>query len=193
VYSPVRGLGDEAHRELSALGTPECLVAPNHYHHLGLAEYAAAYPGAAIVASATALPRLRKKHALAIADESRLRGALPPHISLHVPPGTRAGELWLSVAGASGRAWVVCDAFFNVAHAPRTPMGLLLRALGIAPGLRIGTSFLWLLRDRAAYCDWLLSKLAEERPTLLVPSHGDVVQDDSLPERLRALVERRLR
>ncbi len=110
-----------------------------------------------------------------------------------VPPGTRTGELWLSTPAPGGRAWIVCDAFFNIARAPRTPMGLLLRALGIAPGLRIGTSFLWLLRDRAAYRSWLLAKLAEERPTLLVPSHGDVLADAALPDRLQRLVEEGIR
>ena len=40
---------------------------------------------------------------------------------------------------------------------PRTVMGLHLRALGISPGLRIGSSFRWLIRDRPTYRQWLLA------------------------------------
>ena len=174
------------------LGRPAWLVAPNHYHHLGIDEHARAHAGVAIVATPRAAPRVSAMGKRPIEDEAPLRAALPPHASLLVPPGTRNGEWWLSVASPRGRAWIVGDAFFNLPRTPRSATGLLLKALAISPGLRIGTSFLWLLHDRPAYRAWLLAKLAEERPTVLVPCHGDVVVDDTLPDRLHHLVQRRL-
>jgi hypothetical protein len=72
VYSPIRGLGTEAHRELMRIGRPGLLVAPNHYHNLGLTEYAAAYPEACIVSSALASARVQRKCRRPVGDESRL-------------------------------------------------------------------------------------------------------------------------
>jgi hypothetical protein len=70
-------------------------------------------------------------------------------------------------------------------------MGLLLVILGSSPGLRIGSGFRWLLRDRAAYRAWLLQLLASQPPTVLVPCHGEILCDPGLPARLRHLVEKR--
>jgi hypothetical protein len=61
IYSPLRGLGDDAHRELEGLGAPKVLLAPNHFHNLGLAEHVARYPNATIFGAATALPRLGRR------------------------------------------------------------------------------------------------------------------------------------
>ncbi len=84
------------------------------------------------------------------------------------------------------------DAFLNIAKTPLSPIGLVLKALACSPGLRISTSFRWLLRDRTAYRRWLLAKLEEERPTVLIPCHGDIIVDESLTERLQRLAEARL-
>jgi hypothetical protein len=192
VYSPIRRLPDGAHAALTALGRPALLVAPNHFHNMGLREYGAAYPDAAVVASARAAPRIAKKSGREVADPARLRAALPSHADLLIPPATRAGELWLSIHGPGARAWVVGDALFNIARTPLSVMGLILKAMSISPGLRIGSSFRWLLADRAAYREWLLARLADERPTMLIPCHGDIIADAALPERLREVVEKRL-
>ncbi len=192
VYSPIRGLPRAAHAQLAALGRPALLVAPNHFHNLGLPEYASAHAGAAIVSSATAAPRLRRRCGHPVGDESALRARLPADAAVLVPPATRAGEMWLSLLTPAGRAWVVGDGFFNIARTPRTPMGLLLSALGISPGLRIGSSYRWLIRDRAAYRTWLLDQLSREAPTVLIPCHGEILSDSALPARLRQLVESRL-
>jgi hypothetical protein len=192
IHSPIRGLGRQAHGELAGIGVPAFLIAPNHFHNLGLREYAAEYPGVIIVASATAVRRVKRLCRREVQDESALRGELPAGVSVLVPPGTRAGELWLSIDTPAGRAWTVGDAFFNIARTPPTPIGLLLRLLGISPGLRIGTSFRWLVRDRAGYRRWVLAALTAQQPTTLIPCHGDILTDASLADRLIALVERRL-
>ena len=196
LYSPPRGLGADAQRALTARGAPALLVAPNHFHNLGLHEYATTYPTASLVASSVAIPRLTRvlkgRHPIASAAEPAAEAALPSNVSFLVTPGTTNGELWLSVQTAQGRAWLVGDAFFNILRTPKTPMGLLLRLLGICPGLRIGTSFKWFVRDRAAYRSWLLATLDQQQPVILIPCHGAIVVDPELPRRLRELVEARL-
>jgi hypothetical protein len=104
----------------------------------------------------------------------------------------RNGEIWISLPTADGTAWLVGDGFFNIARTPRTPVGALLRLLGISSGLRIGTSYKWFVGDNSAYRQWLLETIERERPTTLIPCHGDVLTDPQLPSRLRRLVESRL-
>jgi hypothetical protein len=192
IYSPVRGLGKAAHLALTKIGQPAILIAPNHYHNLGLSEYAATYPGIATVGSTVAAPRLRRKCTNDLSDETLLRQAFPSNVSLLLPPGTKTGEVWISVESSNARVWIVGDAFFNIAKTPRSAMGLLLRILGISPGLRIGTSFRWLLKDRAVYRRWLIEALCSQQPTFLVPSHGDVLVSPRLPRLLERLAETRL-
>jgi hypothetical protein len=170
---------------------PSALVAPNHFHNLGLAEQVKITPAVRLCASTTAAPRLQKRIKKPFADVRTLQDELPNGFAFLIPPGTRAGEAWLSAPGTRGRAWIVGDAFFNISRTPRSLMGLLLKMLGICPGLRVGTSFRWLVRDRAGYRTWLLDKIASERPTTLVPCHGDVLFDDCLADRLDELVRRR--
>jgi hypothetical protein len=192
IYSPIKGLGQAAHLQMAAIGRPAFAIAPNHFHNLGLDEYAVEHPDLIVVSSATAAGRVKRLCGHDVHDDSALRGVLPQGISVLVPPGTRAGELWLSIETPAGPAWAVGDAFFNIARTPRTPIGLLLRLLGISPGLRIGASFRWLVRDRTAYRRWLLAAITRQRPTTLVPCHGDILTDPDLPDRLVRLVERRL-
>jgi len=52
-------------------------------------------------------------------------------------------------------------------------------------------SFSFGRRDRAAYRRWLLDTIAAQRPTTLIPCHGDILTDPQLPDRLQRLVERR--
>lgn len=191
VYSPVPKVGQVALQELGALGTPT-LLAPNRYHTLGLKEHAGAFPDAPIVASTQAAPRVRKKTGLRIRELDALKQELPAHITLLQCPAARSGEVWLSIRGARHRVWVVADAFLNFERLSSGPAGLLLKALRMGPGLSIGSTWTWLLKNRSAYRDWLLTKIGEERPTVLVPSHGRIVVDDALPTRLEQLVRERL-
>jgi len=191
VYSPVPRSGEAALQELATLGDP-ILIAPNGYHHLGLREYANAFAMASVVASGRAAPRVGKKSDLHIQSLSVLQAKLPAHISLLQCPRTRNGEVWISIRGEQRRAWIVSDAFLNFRTLPSAPLGLLLKSLRMGPGLSIGATWKWLLKDPAAYRDWLLAAIAEERPTVLVPSHGRAVVDDDLPSRLEQLVRERL-
>jgi hypothetical protein len=58
VWSPV-ALTAALRREVQAMGAVRHILAPNHLHHLALAEWAAAFPEAKLHAA----PRLRKKRA----------------------------------------------------------------------------------------------------------------------------------
>jgi hypothetical protein len=193
VVSPTRGLGDAAHAELATLGEPTVLLAPNYFHHLGLAEWSERYPGAVAVASDIALPRVRKKTGLDIEPLDALRAKLPDGAAILEPEGTKAGEVWLRVPTERGLAWVVSDAFF---HAPESPTGFIgwfLRLTKTVPGLCLGWTFLELgLRDRRQYRAWLDDRLETEPPALLIVAHGVTCNAPDLGERLKQLSQARL-
>lgn len=193
VVSPVKGTLEKSAASLEAIGRPSFALAPNHFHFLGLREARDRYPELTCVSSAVAARRLTSKCGHAFGSLDALRERLPSSITVLEPPGIKTGELWLRAETERGVAWVVSDAFFSVENPLKGMMGMILRATQTAPGLRIGSTFLWLaLGDRRAYRRWLEERIEEDRPRLLVPSHGDVTHDDGLPDRLRALAAARL-
>lgn len=193
LVSPTRALGDAAHEELAVLGKPSVLLAPNHFHHLGLAEHLERYPAAKVVASVVAAPRLQKQTGLDIRSCDEVRELLPDGAEIVETAGTRSGEAWLTVGTVRGTAWVVSDAFFNLPSLPKNMFGLALWLTGTGPGLRIGRTYTALaIRDKRAYRAWLSKMLDRLPPALLVPGHGDAVEGPDLAGKLRAIAEQRL-
>lgn len=191
VYSPVPKAGQTALQFLGSIGTP-ILLAPNAFHTLGLPEHAAGFADAKVVASKRASGRIHKKTGLVVHDLNALRERLPAHVALLELPPLRNGEVWLSVRSAGHCAWIVCDGFLNLQRMPSGAFGALLKMLRMGPGLSISATFKWMLKDRAAYREWLLAQIERDQPTILIPSHGQNINDPDLPVRLKELVRERL-
>jgi hypothetical protein len=191
VYSPVPRAGEAALDELRSIGEP-IFLAPNAFHTLGLREHANAFPKAAVVTSNGAFGRVKKKTKLPIQDFRLLDANLPAHISTLQLPHVRSGEVWLSIRDEARRAWVVCDAFVNLQSLQGGAMSLVAKLMRMGPGLSIPMTFKLLLTHRRAYREWLLTKIAEDCPTILIPCHGQVLTDDELPSRLERLVREKL-
>ncbi len=193
VASPIRGLPEAAFEGLAALGEPAALLAPNHFHHLGLAQWRSRFPKVRVVASTAALPRLRTKSPVPFEPFEAIANDLPGHVRFLMPEGLKNGEVWLRLQGLRTVTWVVSDAFFHVVERPAGLEGLVLRALGVAPGLRIGWTFKrWGVRDPSAYRSWLLRRIDADQPAGLVVGHGAALFDPALPDRLRKLAAERL-
>lgn len=187
VYNPYSRIVPDQLAELRQLGPVSTLIAPNHYHHLGLKPWLAQLGQLRLIASTTATPRLVKQTGLNFSSPERLAEMLPAASAIWCPPGTRNGELWLELRNGAQRVWVVGDAFFNVTESPKGLAGLLLRLTASVPGLRVGRTFGWLgLRDNWAYAEWLHTALQSEPPTQLIPCHGDVASGADLAARLSA-------
>lgn len=193
IVSPVRRAMPDTAEALRQLGEPRWLLAPNHFHNLGIASHLECFPDARVVASARASTRLAKKVDVPIAPMSELLQALPDHVRVLEPQGTRNGEVWLRVQTPRGVAWVVSDAFFNFARTLPGWIGWMMGAFGNSPGLRIGGTFKWIaLQDRQRYGSWLRQQLATDPPDILIPGHGAIVEDPDLAQRLRQLADTRL-
>jgi hypothetical protein len=179
LYSPVARLNDASRASLDALGHVTHLFEPNHYHNLGAAEYAAAFPRAALCASLKAMPRLQKVTGLTFTDLADLAARLPPHLSFVEPEGLRTGEVWLRSKTASLTAWFVVDAIAGASMAGGTSRCDRPELLKTFP--RFG------VRDKKAYADWFARQLAADQPQLVVPCHGSIISAPDLPQKLKKL------
>ena len=115
LYSPVLGLGGEAKASLAALGEVSYLLAPNHYHHKGLAEYAEAFPKAKIVCSGGAQTRLEKQTGLTFERLERLEALLPVGSDFAEPDGLKTGE----VGWSSKPSKTACGSFATALRAQK--------------------------------------------------------------------------
>jgi len=179
LYSPVAGLTTHAKASLDALGPVAILLAPNHYHNKGLAEYAAAYPDARVVAADAAAPRLQQLTGCHPEGLDTLVPDLPDGAALLTPPGLKTGEVWLTLPTQNGPAWLVTDAFAG----PQKPAE---RKSG-APQL-LKTFPRYGLAGGPLYADWVMDQLTSAPPNRLVPCHGDIVGGADLADQLARLI-----
>ncbi len=191
IVSPIPHPGEEAFRELDALGKVAFLCAPNHFHNLGLKPFLARYPHARCVASPAAIPRLKKVTGLDFEPFTVLKPFLPHGIEAVEPIGLKAGELWFEVKDhTSGIALLcVCDAFFNMQDAKSPLWSLIFRIGGTMPGLKVSRVFRLLgVSDHKRYKAWIDHRWQTFRPEVLVPAHGDFYSSGQLVEELKDLI-----
>lgn len=192
VHSPT-WCGEGTFDAIDALGEVRAILAPNHFHHLGIERFRARYPGAIVVAAPGARPRLGKKGHAGLAELDALAALLPAGARVLACDHVKSGEVWLTWPTPDGPALIVCDGFFHVTRPVRGFAGWVLRRMKIAPGLCFGWTYKALVvRDRAGYRDWASRTIAEVAPAWLIPSHGAALRDDALAERLVALLSARL-
>ncbi|HET6612690.1 MAG TPA: hypothetical protein VFG83_11910 [Kofleriaceae bacterium] len=194
VISPPSRPTDDMLAGLEAIGKPAALIAPNHFHFLGVPGFRERYGDIPVIAGATGHRRLAKKLGIAISRPEDIAAMLPAHVSILEPAGLRSGETWLRVEGQSGITWVVCDALFNLGRVPPGVAGLFCRAVGVTVGLKASRTFsILMVKDRRAYLAWLEDALTRDAPTGLVPGHGvHIHADPDLAARISEVIGRRL-
>lgn len=180
LYSPVAGLGDEARKSLADLGDVTVLLAPNHYHNKGIAEYVQAFPAARLCCSGAAMARLEKITGLELASLEDLEADMQPGMEVLSPEGLKTGEVWIRVRSADHLAWILTDALSG----PKGPIGSYadeVQMLGTFPKYGVG--------DQDTYCRWLNETIAAEPPTLIIPCHGSMVRSPNLAQDMTKLVK----
>lgn len=193
VMSPPCSPDDAALKALEPFGKVTALVAPNGFHHLGLPEWAKAFPDAKLYAPDKALARVRKKQP----DLSPLRPLAElgrestSGVELLDLPFFSIGEAWLKAPSRDGQVWYVSDSCFNLASLPPAlVVRLLFKWTKSAPGFRINRlGNLIFLKDRAGYKSWFAEQLRDEEPAIVVPAHGDVVKAPDLRTTLNSMIE----
>lgn len=171
------------------------IIYPNHYHHLGVKAWLAAYPDAALYASQRAVDALIAKGFPHVTDLEHQQPRLPEGYSVLIPPGHRGGDVWLSKQDAEqGAVWLTCDSFMNYSRLSNQPIARTLQKLmKTAPGLKISQVVKYLLiTDKRAFKRWALQQLEQDQPQTMIPSHGVVEQSRDLTQRLKSLLQERM-
>jgi hypothetical protein len=179
LFSPVAGLSAEAKASLAAIGPVTHLLAPNHYHNAGLAEYASAFPKALLCAAPAAAPRLKALTKLKFHDLADLSAALPAQFLLLTPEGLKTGEVWMRARDHGLVGWFVVDAIAG----PKMSAG---KTRFDRPEL-LKTFPRFGVCDKTAYRDWFARQLRADQPRLVVPCHGGIAAADNLPQQLAQL------
>lgn len=178
LYNPIRGISDAVSKQLNDLGGVSVILAPNHYHNMGLLEHAKAFPGAAIVCSAAAEPRLRKVTELNFEPIETLKAYLAENHEILEPEGLKTGEVWVQIS-ESETNWIVADAFSSE-----------LRSLGVIEetATLLRTFPKYGVKDADDYKHWVLDLMESSSPTRLLSCHGSPVVTPGLKEQLSALL-----
>ncbi len=171
LYSPVAGIGPDAKASLANIGQVEVLLAPNHYHNKGLAEYVLAFPDAHLLAPGPCHARLQKITGLAFADVTALDLLLPEDVQCVAPAGLKTGEVWIT----SPDFWLVVDAFAGPAK-------------GDGPAQLLKTFPRYGVADAMAYTGWAADFMVSSPPKILVPCHGGILRAPDLPAQLEKLL-----
>jgi hypothetical protein len=192
VHSPT-WCGDGTFEAVEQLGPVRAILAPNHFHHVFLARFRERYPAAIVVATAQARKRLERKGHGGLRDIVELSPWLPDGARVVACEHMKTGEAWLVWPAPGGPALVVCDGFFHVTRPVRGFRGWMLRRMKIAPELSFGwTTKNLALTDASAFKAWVTGFLDEVAPRWLVPSHGAVIEDETIASRIRTLLDARL-
>ncbi|HVN35314.1 MAG TPA: hypothetical protein VMU96_08670 [Casimicrobiaceae bacterium] len=190
VVSPPCRVAESVFGDLARYGPVRALVAPNAFHHLGIPEWKARFPDAAIFAPAQSIARVERQTSLAgihpVAEAGSITG---PALELIDMPHYKTGEVLVRITTERGIVWYVTDVIMNMPELPRHPIAkLVFRASGSAPGPRFNNiAPLFMMRDRAALRRWLCEEFRRAPPTWMIAAHGDIVDFARNPEVGRAL------
>lgn len=192
VTSPATNVDRSVLDALSKLGPVSAIVAPNGFHHLGVAQWREAFPAATVYASKETAARVAKKNpkAGAFEDLALLVPKTGPDVGFVVVPDTKAGETWVWAKVDGGYAWFVSDTLANIPRLPPNPfVKLLFWMTKSAPGFRVFHLALgFLVKDKKATLRRFAEALAERPPVVIVPAHGPAIDGPDAAERTRAVV-----
>jgi len=190
VVSPPCKVSSDIFDELSRHGAVRALVASNAFHYLGITEWKARFPDAAVFAPAQSIARVEKHSKLTgirpLSEASAITG---PRVELVDMPHYKTGEVLVRVSTERGVVWYVTDVIMNLRALPRNPVIRLMFALsGSGPGLKFNNiAPLFMVADKKVLRRWLANEFRRAPPKWLIPAHGDTVDFSANPGAASAL------
>lgn len=136
------------------------------------------FPKASFYASSVAKIRLQEKTGLKFKSLSPVKKLLPANMTIYEPVGLKTGEVWLRFNVGKSVGWAVGDAFCGNKTATKETK---------VPEL-LGTFSSYGVEKKQMYLDWVLNKIYEDKPTLIIPCHGNIIRNTALPGKLMKLL-----
>jgi hypothetical protein len=190
VVSPPYRARMDVFEALRDYGPVRALVASNSFHHMGIPEWKARFPEAAVFAPAQSVARVRKKTCLSdVKPLSEARAITGERLELVDMPHYRTGETLVRIHSGRGLAWYVTDIILNIRELPSNLLlKLLFKMTGSAPGLRfnkVGPKLM--VKDMRALKAWLKAEYERTRPRWLIATHGEIADLEAEREAARRL------
>ena len=185
VVSPPCRVAAGVFDDLSRYGPVRALVASNAFHYLGLPEWKARFPDAAVFAPVQSIARVARQSSLSgirpLSEAAPMTGAAVELVDM---PHYKTGEVLVRVTTERGVVWYVTDVIMNLPVLPRNPIfKLMFRLSGSGPGPRFNNiAPLFMVQDKAALRRWLCEEFRKAPPDWLIATHGDVVDFKSDPD-----------
>jgi len=176
--------------DLAQYGRVSALVASNAFHYLGIPEWKARFPDAAIFAPAQSIARVETRLSLnGIRPLSAAGSITGPALELIDMPHYKTSEVLVRITTDRGSVWYVTDVILNMSELPRNPIAsLVFRLSGSAPGPKFNNvAPLFMVRDKTALRRWLGEEFRKAPPAWMIAAHGDIVDFRNNPEIGRAL------
>lgn len=172
-HSPI-AVDASTRQAIEALGPVHTVVVPSPQHRLDAPAWADRYPEARVTCPAAAREAVEARVAVDATVEQALEG-----VRVLQPAGLKAVELVYEVdAGDGTRALVFNDQVFHLRQHLPGFHGAILRWITGSTGFfglsRLGAWFL--LRDRAAYREWLAEQADRDDVGVITMSHGEPVR-----------------
>jgi len=177
--------------DLVPYGKVVALVASNAFHHMGLREWKARFPEAAVFAPAQAVARVEKHSKLSgIRPLAEARAVAGEGLELIDMPHYKTGEVLVRIATTRGLVWYVTDIIMNLRELPANPVfNLMFRLSKSGPGLRFNNiAPLFMVADKAALRRWLTDEFTRTPPAWLIATHGDPIEFAANPDAQRSLL-----
>ena len=188
VVSPPYRASEATFAELARYGPVKALVASNAFHYMGMREWKARFPDAALYAPAQSIARVQRKSGLApILPLAEVTACAD--VEFVDMPHYKTGEVLVKMNTARGRAWYVTDCVLNLETIPGPLIArAVFRLSRSAPGLRFNNvAPLFMVKDKPALKRWLAAEAARDPPRYLLPAHGPVAECAQGGETLRRL------
>lgn len=196
VISPGTDLEDADFEELDALGSVTALVSPGAFHHLGLPIWAERYPNASLYGPTSAVGHIAKQHPdlKPLEPVSVLAESLPDDIELGEIEGAKHPDIFLAIRRDEHVTWVTNEVITNNTNYPdKFLFKWAFKLSGNHPGLNINSLAAMLIgAKKPAVRAFYEAKMEQSAPTRLLPCHGDVLTEESLAEKLREVMARRM-
>ena len=182
LVSPPYRAKPEIVEDLQRYGPVHALVASNAFHHMGIPEWKARFPDAAVFAPAQSVARVKKKTRLDdVRPLAEARALTGDRLELVDMPYYRTGEALVRIHSTRGLAWYVTDIILNIRELPdNLLLKLLFKLTGSAPGLRINkVGPKLMVSNMRALKGWLEAEYERMRPRWLIATHGEIADLDA--------------
>jgi hypothetical protein len=191
VVSPPCRVGSGVFDDLVPYGKVVALIASNAFHHMGLGEWKARFPDAAVYAPAQSVERVEKHSKLTgIRPLAGAKAVAGEGVELVDMPHYKTGEVLVRIRTTRGPVWYVTDIIMNLRELPPNPVVKLMFGLSkSAPGLRFNNiAPLFMVADKAALRRWFTEEFRKSPPAWLIATHGDPVDFAANPEAQKSLL-----